>query len=320
MDNMTAALEASRLREFLRARKVARSWVNEHVAHVATPRLNTLGRPVNGISKPMTTALNNAQPRWAWVELDRNGLPRHSKRSFALQMKTAVSNTHYRAHGYRRRTPSASQVPLSQLGDYLAEHSGASFAELSRDIAGFDGDKLVYLGPQDEGLLLWHRISAEGHAALVAQLEGGRVRLHKTISPIVLLDDFDAPNYRETDLVSRAPGWLPVVVAPSAGDSSESWDSRPLKNAQLTLGNAPPRALPFRSPREWRFADTQGRWSKPPMRRVTNEARPDGWIRRFNKRWGRPMTNDLTALTASMLAGARPRALERGAMQLALAL
>ena len=113
---------------------------------------------------------------------------------------------------------------------YLANHTGATFADLNNDIKDFEGDFGFKLdtsnNPINLGQLeveLWSGMSREAHQAINELLAEQRIRFEPTnpVSYFLAGVIISLPVATEEDLSSyhdqRKEVWLPAVLIPNSG-------------------------------------------------------------------------------------------------------
>jgi hypothetical protein len=94
--------------------------------------------------------------------------------------------------------------------DKITRYGNVSFAELSRDIDGFNGD--VALTIPSKNVILWNGISQAAYEALNALLDGHVIEMMPT-SELTYLVDGTVPGFPvvKQNRCYKEPHWLPVV-------------------------------------------------------------------------------------------------------------
>ena len=102
----------------------------------------------------------------------------------------------------------------------ISEGVGVTFAELCRDVPGFEGDHLC--GLRAYNLVRWPAVSQDGARALGELVEDGMIK--ETIVPdLVYYDEGAVPNLPVAKQLGRAykePHWVPVVFNATVGGVS----------------------------------------------------------------------------------------------------
>jgi hypothetical protein len=103
--------------------------------------------------------------------------------------------------------------------DLVQRHDFVSFAELTRKIAGFSGDREMVLR---NNLVLWSGLSKSAERSLSRLWRSGRIAFEPA-NPLVYLVDGQALEYplARSPFPYAEPHWLPVVLRPA--ESAPEW-------------------------------------------------------------------------------------------------
>lgn len=97
--------------------------------------------------------------------------------------------------------------------NYVRERQGVSFAELSKDIPGFRGERTLRHTPH-KNLFVWFDLSEEAVSALTELLEKERITV-KVTNPLIYICDGMIPQAPVAKKLRdyATPHWLPVSIS-----------------------------------------------------------------------------------------------------------
>lgn len=97
--------------------------------------------------------------------------------------------------------------------EYIQQHNGTSFVELSREIPGFKGS--LAWGMAEKNTWFWHTLSEAAIDAMTELLDEGKIKMTAT-QPLIYMIDGQLPGMPVAKSTSRnykSERWLPVLFS-----------------------------------------------------------------------------------------------------------
>lgn len=101
-----------------------------------------------------------------------------------------------------------------EILEYVKKYGGVTFAELSRIIPGFKGDKSLSMPELSKrNIFIWDGVSDEAAQALVELLEKKEIKMGPC-NPLLYVMDGVVPNMKVAKAFRfyKEPRWMPVIL------------------------------------------------------------------------------------------------------------